>query len=190
MHRVTEIELPCERHETVRALLDDAAAGNHVEAGGGDFDGVAANIGKGTQIVFKRGELAIVRAGVKTGTNKIAHFVISRAKKVMRIRATAQRVMRHRKIRPASTDMVCLGRCDVIRKVRARRRGQRVDRGDASPSRPITQLGLFIYSFMTFRCAKSANRRGGSGATGLRRSRTGYPLSFGGATLSKFRCPN
>ena len=31
MHRVTEIELPCERHETVRALLDDAAAGNHVE---------------------------------------------------------------------------------------------------------------------------------------------------------------
>lgn len=82
VHGVAEIELFRERHEPFGALLDDAAACDQIEAGHSQFNGVAANIGQCAQIVFKGGQFAVVRAGVKTGTNKIAHVVISRGKEV------------------------------------------------------------------------------------------------------------
>ena len=77
MHGVAEVELFRERHETVGTLFDDAATGDHVEAGRGDFHRVAANLGQRAQIAFKGGQFAVVRAGVETGTNQIAHVFIS-----------------------------------------------------------------------------------------------------------------
>lgn len=62
VHGVAEVELLCERHETVGALLDDPAASDHIEACCGDFHGVAANFGKRAKIAFKGGQFAIVRA--------------------------------------------------------------------------------------------------------------------------------
>ncbi|KVK40523.1 hypothetical protein L907_13060 [Agrobacterium sp. C13] len=118
MYGVAEVELLCERHETVGALFDDPAAGDHVEACCGDFHGIAANFGKRAQIVFEGGQFAIIRAGVEAGTYKIAHFVISRARKVMGVRTPHMR--RHfKQVRAADIDVVYPGRCDVVRKSEA-----------------------------------------------------------------------
>lgn len=95
MHGVAEAKLLCQRHETLGALLDDAAAGDQVEACHRNLNGIAADIGKRVQIAFECGQFAVVRAGIEAGTYKIAHVVISRAKKVIRGRATAQRVVPH-----------------------------------------------------------------------------------------------